>query len=168
MKRAIIALLIAAMLTTGVALAEEETYTDRNGDFSFKYDPALFEIEVEDYASKEDDADAVVILTGKEPAWGETTIEIFESDAYTQEEIDELETALETTMETGEWNGFKNVMMYSYQIDDISGQAFVIPCEDDDALTASVSTGAVADEAVRQNRDDAISAVLDSLKILDD
>ena len=173
MEKKIVALLVAALLLAGAAFAETASFTDRGKDFTFEYDADQFEITLEDYADDtDDDADLVLVLTGKNAAWGDTEIEFLkldtEDEPYTLDQFAELEEALDTTVEQGEWNGFKDVFQYAYEVEDVIGQTFIISYDDDESLTISVTVTAMNDEDAQQLRDDAISAVLDSLKIIDD
>ena len=73
----------------------------------------------------------------------------------------------------GEWNGFKDVFMYTVENEDgASEHFFIAPVTDDDGevediLTIEIGVTAIEDEDAAMERDDLISAVVDSLKIDD-
>jgi len=74
----------------------------------------------------------------------------------------------------GEWNGFKDVFMYTVEYDDgASEHYFIAPVTDDDdnevedILTVVVGVNKLDDEDAAMERDDLISAVLDTLKVDD-
>jgi len=175
MKKIIAVLIVAVFALSTAALAA--TYTDRDHDLTFEYDDALFEIGMDD----ETDDELLVILDGKDPAWGETTyVKLYLADLRDGEKFPTVEDFAEMTEATGdvvtqgEWNGYKDVIMYSYTVDGFTESVFIVPVYDhdepevEDILTVSIGTSAVEDEAAAMARDDAISAVLDSLKLIDD
>lgn len=174
MKKLICMAIVFAMAFAAVAaLAETETYTDRADDFTFTYDTDAFEIAMEDYQSDEDD-DLVLVLSGKDEAWGEVFIQMTRTlldvedeeaiEAYNEAE-EELISGLGATK--GEWNGFNEVLMYTIDDEEFTEQTFVIPCTDDETLTILIHTEKIEDEEAAMARDDQISAVLDSLAFVE-
>lgn len=166
MFRKMIALALAAMLLVcGCALADTN-YSDRDEMLTLTYDDALFEIALEDYASEDANADLVLILTGKNEAWGETDIEILRiQETIADADIAELEEALGIQTERGEWNGFENVISYSFEEENLTEATHIIQYDDTHTLTVSVLAESLEDEELLTQRDDAVSAVLDSLKL---
>ena len=179
MMKIISAMLIAALLLAGTAMAETKTYIDRDKDLTFLYDDASLKIAMED----ETDDELLVILDGTDPAWGNVFVKIHLADLDedrgetfpTLADFAELEKALNTTVTQGDWNGFRNV--FSYEIDDGDAMeyVFIAPVYDDDhanevedILTITIGIDKIEDEEAGMQRDDAISEVLDTLNILDD
>jgi hypothetical protein len=79
-----------------------------------------------------------------------------------------------TTVTQGDWNGYRDVFMYTLEYDDgTSEHYFIAPVMDnddkevEDLLTVHIGTSKIEDESVAMARDDAISAVVDSLKVDD-
>lgn len=165
-----IALLIAALLALSAA-AFAETY--RSDDLTFVYDENAFEIA----RAEERDDETEVALNGKNEAWGPTYINFYLKDVHDGEKIptaDELAKANSAEVTQGEWNGYRNVLMYTVEEGDgITRSCFVVPIMDDDddevedLLTVQIGVSQIDDEAVLMGRDDAISAILDSLKVDD-
>ena len=177
MMKIVAAMLIAVMLLMGAAVGETKTYTNPDNDLTFEYDDAVMEISLED---KTDD-ELMVILNGKEDTWGNVFVKIHLADVDeangktfpTLEDFAEMEAGLNTTVTQGDWNGFKDVFNYTVDEGDSMEQVFIVPvCDDDneveDILTITVGIEKTANEEASLTRDDAISAVLDSLKILVD
>jgi len=165
-----IALLMAALLALSAA-AFAETY--HTGDITFDYDEQAFEITLDDST---DDVTNVVVY-GKVEAWGHTYVNFYMEDL---KDGDHFPTAEELAKENnvevtqGEWNGYSNVLMCAIEGDDgMTRSTFVVPVMDDDdneiddILTVGIGTSKIEDEAVLQERDDAISAIVDSLKLDD-
>ena len=168
----LIALLTAALLALGVA-AFAETY--RSDDITFEYDEANLEVTHE---AQEDDEETV-ILGFRNKAWGEGYIRIQfqelpddEIGSYypTWEEIAEnLGTEALENLKT--WGNYTDVITASITTDDVTETVFIAPVFDDknhaDMLTVTIGTTELKDEAAATARDDAISAVVDSLKVKD-
>ena len=167
------AILIAAVLALSCTAAFAATYTHED-DIRFEFDDAKFEITMDDHTDDED----LVILTGKDAAWGDTFIRIHLADLHdgetfpTMDEFTAMPDAKDLTQ--GEWNGFKDVFMYTVEYDDgASEHYFIAPVTDDDdnevedILTVVVGVNKLDDEDAAMERDDLISAVVDSLKIDD-
>lgn len=176
MKKLIVALMIAALCLTGAAMAK--TYTDRDHDLTFEYDENFFEISMED----ETDDELLVILSAKDPALTDTGIRFHLADLDDGEtfptlaDFADIEQSLGTKVEQGEWNGFKDVFSYDIPGDEVYESVFIVPVYDDDdddhdvedILTINISATKLDDEEAAMARDDALSAVLDTLKVLDD
>lgn len=175
MKRRIAILTALIMLVSATAFAA--TYTDADADLTFEYDDALFEIAMEDAT----DDELLVFLDGKNEAWGEGTyVRIHLADLDDGESfptVDDFAGMVEATgdgVTQGEWNGYQDVIMYSYTIEDSSEHVFIVPVYDDDGsevediLTINIGITDIEDEDAAMQRDDAISAVLDSLRLIED
>ena len=170
MKKLFAILLVAILTLTATAFAATYTYKD---DIAFKYNEEFFEISMDDHTDDED----LVILTGKEATWGDTFIRIHlrdldDGEAFpTMENFTAMPDASEVTQ--GEWNGFKDVFMYTVEnVDGGMEYYFIAPVTDDDGevediLTVNIGVSEVDDEGVAMNRDDLISDVLDTLKVDD-
>lgn len=165
----LIAILLAALLAMSVA-AFAETY--RNDDITFEYDGNAFEISLD--GSTDDVAD--VVVNGKNEAWGPTYVSFYMKELEDNEKfptVDELAAENNATVTQGDWNGYKDVLMYTLEGDDgMSRSYFVIPVKDDDneiddILTVQIGVSGIEDEATLQERDDAISAIVDSMKLDD-
>ena len=63
----------------------------------------------------------------------------------------------------GEWNGFQDVHMYAFDDEDSLEQRFIIRPEENMSLAVIVTVDKLDDEEMSMARDDAISAVLDTL-----
>lgn len=166
----LIAILMAALLTLStVALAE----TYRSDDITFEYDEKAFEITVDDRTDDETN----VVLYGKNEAWGLTFVGIYLKDLNDGEKfptMQEITDTHDTTVTQGDWNGYTDVFMYTVEREDGATESFfTVPVKDDDGkeiedlLTIQICTSKIDDEAVLQERDDAISAIVDSLKVDD-
>ena len=158
MKKLIAALLIAVMvLTAAVAFAEEY-----NGeDITFTYDENAFEITKDET----DDNGHFVVLSAKDEAWGKTYVRFYvhKEDAYSSvESLQELLPDIEITQ--GEWNGFNDVIMY----DDNEEALFLVPLTTGDWMTVGIHVTEIEDSDAAMTRDDLISAVLTSLKVVAD
>ena len=165
-----LALLIATLLALG-SVAFAETY--RSDDITFEYDEKAFEVSLDDRT----DDETTVVLHGKNEAWGNTFISFYLKDLNDGEKfptMEEMSQIPDTTITQGDWNGYKNVFMYTLEYDDGTSEYFFIaPVMDDDdkevenLLTVHIGVSKIEDEDTLQARDDAISAVVDSLKIDD-
>ena len=170
MKKMLVMLLVAIMTLSATALAATYHHDD---DIAFEYDDAHFEISMDDHTDDED----LVILTGKDEAWGDTFIRIYLKDLDdgetfpTKDELTIMPGASEVTQ--GDWNGFSNVFMYT--VENVEGgmeSYFIAPVADDDGeienlLAVTIGVAKVDDEATAMQRDDLISAVVDTLKVDD-
>jgi len=166
----LIAVLMAALLALSAA-AFAETY--RSDDISFEYDENAFEISLDDRT----DDETTVVLYGKNEAWGHTFVSFYLKDLEDGEKfptMEEMSQIPDTTLTQGEWKGYKDVFMYTIENDDGTTEYFfTAPVKDnddnevEDLLTVHIGVSKIDDEAVLQERDDAISAIVDSLKVDD-
>ena len=166
------AILIAAVLALSCTAAFAATYT-HDDDIRFEYDDTKFEIGMDDHTEDED----LVILDGKDAAWGNTFIRIHLADLRdgetfpTMDEFAAMPDAKDLTQ--GEWNGFRNVFMYTVEYDDGGLEHyFIAPVFDEDGevediLTVNIGVNQLDDEDAVMARDDQISAVLDTLRVND-
>ena len=166
------AIIIAAVLALSCTAAFAATY-NHDDDVRFQYDETKFEISMDDHTGDED----LVILTGKDEAWGETFIRIHLAELHdgetfpTMDEFTAMPDAKDLTQ--GEWNGFRNVFMYTVEYEDGGSEHyFIAPVTDDDGeidhiLTVNIGISPIEDEETAMTRDDLISAVLDTLKLGD-
>ena len=166
------AVLIAAVLALSCTAAFAATYTHED-DITFDYDETSFRIGMDDHTEDED----LVILTGKDAAWGETFIRIHLADLRdgetfpTMDEFTAMPDARDLTQ--GEWNGFKDVFMYTVEYEDGGAEHyFIAPVTDNDGevediLTVIIGVSKLDDEDAAMARDDQISAVLDTLRVND-
>ena len=163
-----LALIVAALLALSAA-AFAETY--RSDDINFEYDEKAFEVSLDDRT----DDETTVVLHGKNEAWGNTFISFYLRDLEDGEKLptmEEMSQIPDTTVTQGDWNGYKDVFMYTLEYDDgTSEHFFIAPVMDDDGkevedlLTVHIGVSKIEDESVAMARDDAISAVVDTLKI---
>ena len=167
MKKIITMILIALLALSTTAFATIYRHYD---DITFEYDDTLFEISMDDHTDNED----MIILTGKDTAWGNTFIRIHLRELDDGEQFptkDEFTPIADVEVTQGDWNGYKNVFMYTIEDEDgTSDSFFIAPVADDDGkiediLTVEISVSRIDDEETAMARDDAISAVVDSLKI---
>ena len=165
------AILIAAVLALSCTAAFAATYTYED-DIRFEYDEAAFEISMDDHTDDED----LVILAGKDAAWGETFIRIHLADLHdgetfpTMDEFVAMPDAKDLIQ--GEWNGYKDVFMYTVEYEGGAEHYFIAPVTDDDGevediLTVEIGISPIEAEDAAMERDDLISAVVDSLRIDD-
>lgn len=165
-----LALVIASLLALSSA-AFAEIY--RSDDITFEYDENAFEVSVDDRT----DDETTVVLHGKNEAWGNTFIAFYLKDLDDGEKFPtmaEMSQMPDTTVTQGDWNGYKDVFMYTLEHDDgTSEHFFIAPVMDDDdkevedLLTVHIGVSKIEDASVAMARDDAISAVVDSLKVDD-
>ena len=164
------AILIAAVLALSCTAAFAATYT-HDDDIRFEYDDARFEIAMDDHTDTED----LIILNGKDEAWGDTFIRIHLAELIDNEvfpTLDDFVDMGDTVVTQGEWNGFKDVFMYTVEYEDgTTEHYFIAPVTDDgeidDILTVIIGVSRLDDEDAAMERDDLISSVMDSLKIDD-
>ena len=143
-----------------------ESYTDRAGAFTFSYDPDAFVIADEEYQDDAEDSDLVLTMNGTYAFWGNTVIQFQKTKIENPEGFDdsfaEIEKAgIEVTR--GEWNGFEDVHMYAFDDEDSLEQRFIVRPEEGVSLAVIVMVDKLDDEEMSMARDDAISAVLDTL-----
>ena len=164
------ALIVAALLALS-ATAFAEIY--RSDDITFEYDEKAFEVSLDDRT----DDETTVVLHGKNEAWGNTFISFYLKDLDDGEHfptMEEMSQIPDTTVTQGDWNGYKNVFMYTLEYDDgTSEHFFIAPVMDkddkeiEDVLTVHIGITKLDDEDAAMARDDAISAVVDTLKVND-
>ena len=168
MKKAFALLLIAILTLSATAFAA--TYT--SDDIRFKYEDAAFEVSFEDRT----DDESTVILSGKDEAWGQTYIRFYVHDLEDGETFPTMEDfpqMPDTTVTQGDWNGYKDVFMYTIENDDGTSQSFFIaPVLDEDGeiedmLTVEIGITRIEDDEIAMGRDDLISEVLDTLMVDD-
>ena len=146
---------------TAEAVDSDECYVD---DVSFWYDPASFEI-----AEDEKTGDGHrILLNGTNEAWGATRIQIDRSYAGdpvpTAESLSGEHGGIEVTQ--GEWKGFPDVRMYEETVDDMTRSCFIVPLSDG-SLTVTIEISTIEDDETAMDRDDRISAVVDSLNLVE-
>lgn len=146
-----------------------ESYTDRAGAFTFSYDPNAFVIAGEEYQDDAEDSDLVLTVNGTFASWGNTVIQFQKTKIENPEGFDDSfaeieEAGIEVTH--GEWNGFEDVHMYAFDDEDSLEQRFIVRPEEDASLAVIVTVDKLDDEETSMARDDAISAVLDTLSWL--
>ena len=169
MKKIIVLLMIAALALSTAGLAE----TYKCDDLHFEYDDTAFEITMDDHTDDED----LIILSGKNEAWGDTYVKIHLQDLDDNDRFPTLDDFVDmgdTVVTQGDWNGYKDVFMYSYDTeDDTTVSLFLAPVRDDDdddiedILTVEIGISHIEDDETAMGRDDLISAILDSL-VIDD
>ena len=167
----IIAIVLISILVLSSMCAFAATY--RHDDITFQYDETAFDIEMDDHTDDED----LVILTGKNEAWGNTYIRIHLADLDDGGHFptkDEFTPLADVEVTQGEWNVYKDVFMYTINDEDGTVDSFFIaPVVDDDdgevedILTVEICVSKIEDEDVAMGRDDLISEVVDSLKVDD-
>ena len=171
MKKLVCMMIVFVLAIAAVtALAESATYTDRDGDFTFTYDADVFEITSEDYQSDDDD-NLVLVLGGKVEAWGNVFIQ-FTRVEFDEDDLESMQEAEQELIDNagatkGKWNGFNDVLMYGFDDEESFEQTFVIPCTDDETLSILIHADKIEDEEAAMERDDQISAVVDTLVFLD-
>lgn len=176
MMKKLTAALLAALLLLGSVAAFAATYTDPDGDFTFEYDDALFEITDEDVT----DDECMVIVGFKDEAWGEGYIRLHLQDLEdgetfpTMDDFAEIAEALDTEVSQGDWAGFTDVFSYVVEEDGAIEQVCVVPVYDaedgevEEILTVSIAAELLEDDGVSMARDDQISALVDSIAFIDD
>lgn len=154
---------------------EDMIYSHPDCDLTFSYDPAAFIIAMDDHTDDED----LVVLDLANEAWGEGYVriclhEMEDGEAFmTEEDIANIETSGVTVTKLDEWGGFTDVYNYSFADEEAVEIYYIAPVYDDDgeiedSLTVIVSVAPLDDDETEIARDDAISAVIDSLQVVDD
>ncbi len=171
MKKFFALVLIAILTLTATAFAETYRHED---DITFEYDEKLFEITMDDHS---DDEDLIILNTKDEKNYVRIHLAELEDDETfpTLADFKDLEEGLGVKVETLEtWgNGYKDV--FTYTVDDEDGTletTFIAPVYDadgevDDILTVRIGVEKDVDEAAAMARDDAISDILNTLKVDD-
>ncbi len=170
MKKMIVMLLIAVFALSATAFAATYRHDD---DITFEYDENAIEIISEEHR---DDVDNIV-MGFKDSAWGNGYISIVRRELPdgtpypTCEEIaGELGVAQLETLPT--WGHFKDVFTASITTNDVTETTFIAPVIDDDGeaeemVTVTIGVTSLADEDAAMARDDAISAIVDTLRVDD-
>ena len=153
-KKALAALLLI-MLALSCAAASAATFSDVG--LSFEYDDEMFFIG----SGEGDDREKVISLGARDFALGETYIIFHLTRLEDGEPLPTVEDFAEAGFEAtqGEWNGYADVIMYSADDE----RVFVVPVDAGHLMTVAVHACPIDDEALAMARDDAISAVLDSM-----
>ena len=169
MKKIFVLLMIAVLALSTAALAE----TYKCDDLRFEYDATAFDITMDDHTDDED----LIILSGKNEAWGDTYVRIHLQDLEDNESFPTLDDFVDmgdTVVTQGDWNGYNDVFMYAYDTEDgTTVSLFIAPVagddddEIDDILTVEIGVSPIEDDETAMGRDDLISAILDSL-VVDD
>lgn len=146
------------------------SYTDRAGAFTFAYDPDAFVITGEEYQDDAEDSDLLLTMKGTYAFWGDAVIQFQKTKIEDPAGFDDSfaaigEAGIEVTH--GEWNGFEDVHMYAFDDGESLEQRFIARPEEDVSLAVIVTVDKLDDEEMSMARDDAISAVLDTLSWLD-
>ena len=166
---AVLMTIVFALALTTTAFAATYNY---DNDITFEYDETHFEITMDDHTDDED----LVILTGKNDAWGDTFVRIHLADLDDGEHFptaEEFTPLADVEVTQGEWAGYQNVFMYTIEDEDgTSDHFFIAPVVDDDRevdniLTVEICVSRIDDEEAAMLRDDLISEVVDSLKVDD-
>ena len=172
MKKIFVMLLIAILALTTTAFAATYRHDD---DITFNYDENAFEITFEEHKDDEDR----IILGYKNADWGDGYItiqlqEIPDGQLYpTWEEIAESMGVDDHALENlPAWGNFTDVITTSMTTDNLTETVFIAPVFDDDGeaeemLTVIIATNRIDDEETLTDRDDAISAIVDTLKVDD-
>ena len=146
--------------------ADVASYTDRAGAFTFSYDPDAFVIAGEDYQDDAEDSDLVLSMNATYAFWGDALIQLQKTKIEDPAGFDDSFAAIEEAgieVTHGEWNGFEDVYAYALDDEDSLEQRFIIRPEADVSLAVIVTVDKLDDEEMSMARDDAISAVLDTL-----
>lgn len=172
MKKLLAMLLVSVLALSTAAFAATYNY---DNDITFQYDENNLEITFEEHKDDEDR----VILGYKNDSWGDGYITIqvddlpdnkpYPTDAEIAESLGVEATQLE---KLPTWGNFTNVITVAVTTDGLTETMFIAPVIDDDGeaeemLTVVIATSELEDEAITQDRDDAISAVVDTLKVDD-
>ncbi|MBE5807267.1 MAG: hypothetical protein E7317_02880 [Clostridiales bacterium] len=167
MKKALAMLLVAMIALMGTAFADN--------DLKVTYDESLFTVDMEDHGDDED----MISLGFVNADWGEGYVKLHLADLDDNEEFPTLDSFAEiqaagVEVTQGEWAGYKDVFMYSFEDGANVEQTFIAPVYDDDdddeveaILTVTISVDTSVDEQAGMDRDDAISDLLNTLKIDD-
>lgn len=162
-----IAILLISMLAMSAAAFAETTYV--YDDLTFDYDESFFAIEMEDHTDDED----LVVLSDKNGDYIRIHLrDLEDGEAFpTAEEIAAARGVEVETMDA--WGNFKNA--YYFELADADGAAeyvFIAPVYDDDGeiddiLTVNIGGPAIEDEDAAMEISDQISAVVDTLRVVD-
>lgn len=163
----IIAFVLISILAMSAAAFADTTYT--YDDLTFDYDENYFAIEMEDHTDDED----LVSLSDKNGGYIRIHLRDLEDGEKfpTAEEIAASRGVEVETLET--WGNFKNTLYF--ELKDADGAVeyvFIAPVyekdgEIDDILTVNIGGPAIEDEDAAMESSDQISAVVDTLKVVD-
>jgi len=170
MKKLIVMLLIVVFALSATALAATYRHDD---DITFEYDENAIEITSEDHKDDEDR----IVMGFRDSAWGNGYISIVRQELPdgtpypTQEEI-AAELGVTQLEKLPTWGHFKDVFTASFTKDDVTETVFIAPVIDDDGeaeemVTVTIGVNSLADEDAAMARDDAISAIVDTLRVDD-
>ena len=176
MKKLTATLLMAALLLTGTALAANH---DANG-IAFEYDDTVFEVAVDEL----DEEEAIVVLYAVDETLENTFVSISLAPLIDGEtfptleeyiaETNDFETEEVNVEQLDEWLGYKDVYSYAYDVDNeedgrYHSETYTAPVTVDGEVKAVLeiyaNQDAIDDEDVSTHISDAISGVLDSLKV---
>jgi len=170
MKKLFVMLLIAILALSATAFAATYNY---DSDITFEYDDTAMEITSETHTDDEDR----IAMGFKESAWGDGYVsiqlnELPDGQSYpTQEDFAKSLNVEASALESlPNWGNFTNVITTSYTTDDLTETVFIAPVFDDDGeadniLTVVIGVTALEDDEAAMQRDDAISAIVDTLKV---
>ena len=153
----------------------DQAYADPDRHLAFFYDPGAFEV-TEDESGGDG---RVLTLTGTKAGWGRYSIRFNMAPLAEGESFPTLDTlageiGADVDATQGEWQGIDGVILYETAADAAHEQVMIIPVggeKSSDAaekLTILISADKLEDDEAAMSRDDAISAVLDSLTLLGD
>ena len=120
----------------------------------------------EEYQDDAEDSDLVLTMNGTYAFWGNTMIQFQKTKIEDPEDFDDSFAEIEEAgieVAHGEWNGFEDVHMYAFDDEDSLEQRFIVRPEEGVSLAVIVMVDKLDDEEMSMARDDAISAVLDTL-----
>ena len=172
MKKLFALALIAILALTTTAFAATYRYDD--DDIVFTYDENLFDVTMDDHT---DDEDLVILSTKDEKNFIRIHLaDLDDGETFpTLADFKDVEEGLGVKVETLEtWaNGYKNV--FTYTVDNGDGTTettFIAPVYDDDGeiddiLTVRIGVEKDVDEEAGMARDDAISEIVNTLKVDD-
>lgn len=172
MKKILAMLLVTVLALSATAFAATYRHDD---DIVFEYDENAIEITAEVH----NDDEHRIVMGYKDKAWGDgyITIQVVDlPDGQGFPTREELAESMGTTADAFEdmptWGNFKDVVTTSTTTEGLTETVFIAPVADDDGevediLTVIIATSELEDEEAAQNRDDAISAIVDTLKVDD-
>lgn len=163
----IIAIVLVSILAMSAAAFAETTYI--HDDLTFDYDESYFTIDMEDHTDDED----LVVLSDKTGGYIRIHLRDLEDGEKfpTAEEIAADRGVEVETLEV--WGNFKNT--HCFELADANGAVeyvFIAPIYDDDGeiddiLTVNIGGPAIEDEDAAMESSDKISAVVDTLRVVD-
>lgn len=172
MKKILAMLLVAILAFSATAFAATYRHDD---DIAFEYDENAIEITSEVH----NDDEHRIVMGYKEKAWGDGYITIQLADLPdgqgfpTREELAEsMGIAADAFESMPTWANFKDVVTTSVTAEGKTETVFIAPVYDhdgevEDILTVIIATSELDDQEAAQNRDDTISAIVDTLKVDD-